>query len=88
VGHKPQEELIASLKQAKSKIKLNSVYFHYKNPDKHYKVIGFVIIEATDEVGVLYQAQYGEDLTFVRPVSAWLEKIEQNGRLIPRFSKI
>jgi hypothetical protein len=51
VWHKPQEELITSLKLAKSKIKLNSAYSHYKNPDKHYKVIGFVITEATDEIG-------------------------------------
>jgi hypothetical protein len=86
--HKPQEELLDLIDQAGNKIKLNTNYRHYKNQNDSYKTLDFVIIEATDQIGVLYQAQYGKKLTFVRPVANWLEKVEQNGQLIPRFSEI
>jgi hypothetical protein len=88
MSHKPQEELLTLIDQAKNKIKINASYRHYKNTNNSYKVIDFVIIEAKDQIGVLYQAQYGKKLTFVRPVTSWLEKVEQNGQLIPRFSEI
>lgn len=88
MNHPPQDDLVNQIKQAKTKIKVGTSYAHYKNPNKAYKVIGFVVIEATDEIGVLYQAQYDQKLTFVRPVSSWLEKVEQEGQVLPRFSKI
>jgi hypothetical protein len=86
--HKPQEQLLELIGQAKKNIKLNTNYRHYKNQKDSYKVVDFVVIEATDQIGVLYQAQYGKKLTFVRSVTSWLEKVEQNGQLIPRFSEI
>jgi cyclomaltodextrinase len=86
--HKPQEELLDLIGEAKNKITLNTNYRHYKNQKDSYKVVDFVVIEDTDQIGVLYQAQYGKKLTFVRPMTSWLEKVEHNGQLIPRFSEI
>jgi hypothetical protein len=87
MAHIPQAELAQMISEATKKVKTGELYAHYKNADNHYKVLGFVIIEATDEVGVMYQAQFGEKVTFVRPLSSWLDKVEVNGQFVPRFSR-
>lgn len=50
--------------------------------------MGLGFLEATDELCVIYQAQYGEKLTFLRPLTIWLEKVEWEGKTVPRFTKI
>jgi hypothetical protein len=88
MAHLSQAKLKKLLEEANSKLEQGAIYKHYKNSSKTYKVTGFAIIEATNEVGVLYQAQYGEKVIFIRPLSAWLEKVEYAGRFVPRFSKL
>jgi hypothetical protein len=88
MAHPTQEELLKLIEQARLKIEVGASYVHYKSAGKAYKVLDFVVIEATDEIGVLYQAEYGQNLNFVRPVSSWLEKVEHDGQVLPRFSKI
>lgn len=86
--HKSQAELGDSLRAAKAKIAVGDRYVHYKHPELAYKIIGFAIWEATDEVAVLYEAQYGEHVAFARPLEVWLETVEWQGKLVPRFSKV
>ena len=61
-------------------------YKHYKN--KHYKVLGTVLHSETLEEMVLYQALYGEQKQWVRPKEMFLETIEINNQLTPRFQYI
>jgi hypothetical protein len=86
MAHIAQSKLAEMTAEAAKKVKIGGFYAHYKSTGKLYKVLGFVIIEATDEVGVLYQARYGEKITFVRPLSSWLEEVEADGQFVPRFS--
>jgi hypothetical protein len=88
MAHISKTKLAEMTTEAAKKVKTGGLYAHYKNADKLYKVLGFVIIEATDEVGVLYQAQHGEKITFVRPISSWLEEAEADGQFVPRFSQV
>lgn len=87
-AHKEQLELANEINEAKTKITVGAEYRHHKSKDKIYKVIGLGFLEANDQLCVIYQAQYGENLTFIRPLTVWLENVEWDGEIVPRFSKI
>jgi hypothetical protein len=86
--HKEQLELKKEIESAQSKVTVGAQYWHYKGRDKVYKIIGLGFLEANDELCVIYQAQYGERITFLRPLAIWLEKVEWEGKTVPRFTKI
>lgn len=86
--HVEQVLLAKQIEDAKSVITVGAEYWHYKGREKVYKVLGLGFIEANDELCVIYQAQYGERLTFLRPLTIWLEQVEWEGKTMPRFSKI
>jgi hypothetical protein len=84
--HKSQEELVNERTIAAQNIQVGGLYYHYKNPNDLYKVLNLAVTEWDDEVCVIYEAQYGERITFVRPLSSWLEKVEWNGKIVDRFT--
>ena len=59
-------------------------YRHYKGGD--YEVVGVVRHSETLEPLVLYRALYGEGGLWVRPHAMFLEQVESEGRVLPRFS--
>jgi len=88
MAHKTKEELEKDLNKAKERIKLGDLYYHYKNPDKFYKIVDFVIIEHDDSAGVVYEAVYEElkGIKFVRPVAEFWEIVEFRGERVKRFN--
>ncbi len=85
------EEQIALAKEiedAKTKVTVGATYRHYKSADKIYQIIGLGFLEANDELCVIYKAQYGKHLTFVRSLTLWFEQVEWEGKTIPRFTKL
>jgi hypothetical protein len=69
-------ELTSEVAAAAGQIAIGGVYRHYKNQHL-YEVMGFGVLEATNQIAVLYQPQgEGSNLTFVRPVSEWLEAVD------------
>ena len=86
--HKEQIELKKEIELAQTKIAVGELYWHYKSKDMVYKIIGLGFLEANDELSVIYQAQYGEQLTFLRPLTVWLENVEWEGKIVPRFNKV
>lgn len=72
-------EIRQVLAEAADKVSIGGVYRHYKNPDNKYTVLGLFIIEATNGVGVLYKANYGDldGIQFARPVKASWRKSQQ-----------
>lgn len=58
-------------------------YEHYKGG--RYKVIGKAKHSETLEDLVVYQALYGEMGLWVRPLKMFLEEVEIDGKMIPRF---
>ena len=60
------------------------LYKHYKGND--YQVIGEAGHTETEERLVVYRALYGERGLWVRPLAMFVEKVEVNGVLQPRFA--
>lgn len=61
-------------------------YRHYKGND--YLVIGVARHSETEEEMVVYSADYGKFGLWVRPKEMFLEKVEVDGREVPRFQFI
>ena len=61
-------------------------YRHYKGGE--YEVLGVVRHSETLEPLVLYRPLYNQSGLWVRPFSMFLEPIEFNGTVQPRFSRL
>lgn len=61
-------------------------YEHYKK--KPYEVIGVVHHSETLEELVLYKALYGGGGYWVRPLDMFMEDVEIDGMVVPRFKYI
>lgn len=88
MAHLSQDELAAIVNDAKQKVVVGAQYAHYKHADQLYTVLDVALMEATDEPAVVYRAEYGANVIFVRPVSGWLETVEWQGSRVPRFTKV
>ena len=86
--HKTFGELTVLLNDAKRKVEVGAKYLHYKNNEKVYLVTGLSILEDNDQVAVKYAPESDPGVEFIRPLSSWLEIVEQDGKAVPRFSKI
>lgn len=74
-----------------SAISVGDVYRHHKN-QQLYTIIGFARDSETLQLKVVYQAMYttvfGQNSVWVRDLSMFLESVEYNGQIVPRFSKV
>lgn len=61
-------------------------YRHYKGKD--YQVFGLVRHSETEEWLVHYRTLYGDFSHWVRPLTMFVEQIEIDGELKPRFARI
>lgn len=61
-------------------------YRHYKGGE--YEVIGVVRHSETEEPLVLYRPLYNDSGWWVRPFAMFVEQIEIDGHLQPRFAAI
>lgn len=61
-------------------------YQHYKG--KKYEVLGVAEHSETMEELVVYRALYDNHDLWVRPLKMFIEKVEVNGKKVPRFSFI
>ncbi|WMI81507.1 DUF1653 domain-containing protein [Anaerotignum sp. MB30-C6] len=62
---------------------IGGVYEHYKG--KKYCVVGLARHSETVEEMVVYRQLYGEFGLWVRPKDMFLETVEVEGKVIPRF---
>lgn len=65
---------------------INGRYRHFKGAE--YEVLGIARHSETMEEMVVYRALYGERGLWVRPRAMFLEEVEVDGKLRPRFSRI
>ena len=86
--HKSHQQLEQELAEAAKLIKVGASYQHYKDPNKIYKVLQLATQEWDDELCVVYQAQYGSGLYFVRSLKEWLDQVKWEGRPVPRFTLV
>ncbi len=85
MSHKSQIELSQMLTQAADQVEVGAQYNHYKN--QIYTVLNLAIQESTDAVCVIYRAEYGDKLLFIRPVDEWIEEVEWEGKRVARFTR-
>jgi hypothetical protein len=59
------------------------IYEHYKK--LKYKLLGVAVHSETLEEMIIYKAMYGDRLIWVRPLKMFFEKVEVEGKKVPRF---
>ena len=67
-------------------IKINGIYRHYKG--NMYKVIAIGKHSETLDELVVYQALYGDNEIWCRPISMWNDDINIDGKIQKRFQLI
>lgn len=64
------------------------VYRHSKKGHL-YEVLGVAVQTETDEPLVIYRPLYENEFElFARPYAMFIEEVEINGRIVPRFEKV
>ena len=81
-----QSDLSQKLAQAAQHVTVGARYKHYKQLS--YEVLAVALREEDNEPCVIYKAEYGDNLTWIRPVSSWIEDVEVDGKKVHRFTKI
>jgi len=77
------------IQEGKKLVTVGGTYVHYKAIDQPNNVITLGILEATEEQCVVYQALYGNKLTWVRTLADWtMEVTDEKGLIVPRFKQI
>lgn len=67
-----------------AEIVIHGYYQHYKTQGI-YQVLSIAKHSETLEIMVVYQAQYEDRQIWVRPLGMFLENVEYNGQIVPRF---
>ena len=65
---------------------LQGIYKHFKG--NRYQVIGVAKHSEGEPDMVVYRPLYGDRKLWVRPLSMFLESVEIDGQLVPRFELI
>jgi hypothetical protein len=65
---------------------LQGIYRHFKG--NRYQVIGVAKHSEGEPDMVVYRPLYGDRGLWVRPLSMFIESVEIDGRLVPRFELI
>jgi DNA-3-methyladenine glycosylase I len=81
-----ESQLSKKLVQAAQQVTVGGRYVHYRQ--RGYRVVALVLREEDCEPCVIYQAEYSDKLTWCRPVTSWLEKVEVAGKRVKRFTKV
>lgn len=80
------QALAKQLAKAAEQVQVGDRYAHYKQGT--YKVIAVCLLEHSTEPCVVYQAEYGEKLVWVRPLASWLQEVKVAGEHVKRFAKL
>lgn len=67
-------------------LKIGGKYRHFKGME--YRVLSLAKHSETCEPMVVYQQLYGDNGTWVRPLSMFLETVERDGKRMFRFEEI
>lgn len=78
--------LLEKINKYRNKIFVGELYYHYRSPSDYYKILNIGLDEATEKVVVVYQAEYGKNLIWIRDIDKWCEIIDNNGIMMQRFT--
>ena len=83
--HESNSILRESLVVASNELPVNSEWRHFRTLER-YLITGHVILEASDEVGIVYVCRDGDFVPMVRPAREWCEDVITAGVIVPRFT--
>lgn len=83
--HLSREENLELLQLAEMAVPLG-LYEDYKGD--HYRVIGHCLLESADVAGVQYHPEDDPEITWVRPLMSFVERMGTNRPRPKRFTKI
>lgn len=86
--HLSELELRHRITEAAALVDTGARYAHYKHPEQAYTVVGFAIREDSQEVCVIYRAEYGEQIPFIRTLVSFVGSVEMDGVSVPRFARL
>jgi hypothetical protein len=86
------QELANRVQGAEVKVVPGAVYYHWRNPQQHYRVLSIGYTEWDETMVVIYQQiNHPQALVWVRRLrgeDGWLTPVLQNGIDIPRFQAV
>ena len=85
---KEQSELRQELDSVAIQIQEGQQWCHYKHPELFYTILGVAVIEATEQVAVIYKSDYGEGIVWIRPIYEFLGQVEVDGNTVSRFKLV
>ncbi len=88
MSHTPQLVLKEKLLAAEALVPTGAHFVHFKTNEHTYIIRSLAILEETMEVAVIYEGQYEERLSFIRPLANFLEEVEFNGATVRRFQRV
>lgn len=80
------KEILSEFSDLAQSIPIGALYEHYKK--KPYKILAIARHSETLEELVVYQALYGAQGVWVRPLAMFLETIDIEGKKTPRFKRV
>ena len=84
MSHTSVSNLLKIINNAETRVNVGKRYYHYKSPEKEYKVIRVALMENNEKPAVIYT---DGTLTWIRDLDVWCEKVDHNGELVSRFTE-
>ncbi|MFZ2199782.1 MAG: DUF1653 domain-containing protein [Microgenomates group bacterium] len=89
MSHISHDELNKKIEAASQLVTISGIYKHYKYPERNYLVEKICIQEATEKLCVVYHDSSVSDApSFVRDLDSWLETVQWQGAIVPRFKLV
>lgn len=89
MGHKDTKQLLKELELLKKKVKVGDRFLHYKHSDNFYHIVAVGFIESIEEPCVVYEAEYGDKITWVRTEKEFFSTVKlPDGLEVARFTKV
>lgn len=93
MSHKePLNKLTESIEAAKQLVPIGGLYYHWRTPSQHYKVLDIGLCEWDNTVVVIYQRLDSQYPTIwirrLRGEDGWLTRVIDKGKEIARFHPV
>lgn len=86
MSHITHAELNKKIEAAAKLVTVGATYKHYEYPERNYIVEKISIQEATEKICIIYhEASAPGSPSFVRDLDSWLETVQWEGKMVPRF---
>lgn len=90
MAHTDSTQLLDKLNPKQYNIEIGAKYYHYKNPQTHYKVLNIALSEWDEEPVVVYQSLV-DSVIWVRKINGengWNTPVQlESGQVVNKFEK-